>query len=211
MEEEIQANPKASLGQMLLSFIRIGSFTIGGGMAMLPLMEGEFVDKRRWLNHDEMLDILAVAQTLPGVIAINTSIMVGYRTRKLKGALVASAGMILPSFFVILIIATFLDSLSGITWLSRFFAGIRAGVSALLLITVIRMGSKMLNSWFTWTLSIAALLALLVFDVHFMIVIGASAVLGLAYQYIPLAFLRKKNSDKTLSSKDSDSEQKGSN
>ena len=89
------------------TFFRIGAFTIGGGYAMIPMIESEVVDKHKWLSKEEFLDLIAVAQSCPGVFAINMSIFIGYKLRKIKGAIAASIGTALPSFVIILLIAMF--------------------------------------------------------------------------------------------------------
>jgi chromate transporter len=165
---------------MFLSFLKIGAFTIGGGLAMLPLIEREFVVRRRWVDHDGMVDILAVAQTLPGVIALNTSLIVGYRTRGFAGALAAAAGMVLPSFLIILAIAGSLTALREQDWARRAFAGVRAGVTALILVSVLRMGRRVLTELRPALIALAAFAALSVFDVHFIFVVAGAAIAGLA-------------------------------
>ena len=90
-----------------VTFFRIGLFTVGGGYVMLPMIEDEVVDKKKWINKGDFLDILAVAQTVPGVFAVNMSINIGYRLRKVPGALACALGCVLPSFLIILAIALF--------------------------------------------------------------------------------------------------------
>ena len=90
-----------------VTFFRIGLFTVGGGYVMLPMIEDEVVDKKKWINKGDFLDLLAVAQTVPGVFAVNMSINIGYRLRKVPGALACALGCVLPSFLIILAIALF--------------------------------------------------------------------------------------------------------
>jgi chromate transporter len=119
------------LVRMFLTFFRIGAFTIGGGYAMLPLIEREFVEKQGWVSEDEIVDIFAIVQSVPGVIAINSSIFIGYRIAGLAGALAATLGMVLPSFIIISVIAAFFVQFRDIPAVQNAFAGIRAGVTAL--------------------------------------------------------------------------------
>ena len=95
----------ASYWQIFISFFKIGSFTLGGGYAMIPLIQQEVVDKKGWLKESEFVEMMAIAQSAPGPIALNTAIFVGYKTRGIKGVIFSSLGTILPSFIVILLIA----------------------------------------------------------------------------------------------------------
>jgi chromate transporter len=164
---------------MFLSFFKIGAFTIGGGYAMLPLIEREFVEVRRWVTPEEIVDIFAVTQSLPGVIAINASLFVGYRAGKMAGALVAAAGIILPSFLTILAIAVFLVNAQDNMWLQKAFAGVRAGVTAMILLSGIKLGKAILRNPPAWVLAALAFLAMVGFGVNAMLVIPAAALAGL--------------------------------
>ena len=94
--------------KLFLTFLKIGAFTFGGGWAMISIIEKEIVDKHKWLGREEFLDQLAVAQSLPGILAVNISVAVGDRLRGMKGSVCAALGTILPSFLIILVIAVFL-------------------------------------------------------------------------------------------------------
>lgn len=96
------------LFNLFTTFFKIGAFTFGGGWAMISLIEREMVDKRKWIEHSEFLDLLAVAQSMPGLLAVNVAVVVGDKLRGLRGSIAASAGTILPSFIIILAIAIFL-------------------------------------------------------------------------------------------------------
>jgi chromate transporter len=163
---------------MFASFFKIGAFTIGGGYAMLPLIEREFVEVRGWVTQEEILDVFAVAQSLPGVIAINTSICIGYKIGGFPGALVASAGMIIPSFVSILVIAVFLINMQNNQWIQKAFAGVRAGVTAMILLAAIKLGKAILRNPPAWVLGALSCLALVFFDVNAILVILASALAG---------------------------------
>ena len=123
---------------LFITFAKIGAFTFGGGWAMISIIEREVVDKRRWLDRAEFLDLLAVAQSLPGILAVNISVVVGDKLRGLKGAVVASAGTILPCFLIILLIAMFLtpEMIIENPILAAMFKGIRPVVVALILAPV---------------------------------------------------------------------------
>lgn len=111
-------------------------FTIGGGYAMIPLIEREVVN-RGWLDKQDFMDLFAVTQSLPGIFAVNISIFVGYKLKKLKGSILCALGTILPSFFIILIIALFFNRFQDNVWVMKIFNGIRPAVVALILIPCI--------------------------------------------------------------------------
>lgn len=181
-EQNIPPQPRASareLFSMFLSFFKIGAFTIGGGYAMLPLMEQEFVQHRKWVDPVEMVDVFAVAQSLPGVIAINASIYIGYKVDRIRGALVAALGVILPSFLVILGIAAVLFQFQENPWVQKAFAGVRAGVTALILLAGIKLGKAVLKNRTAWFIGMGAFLLLVVFRVQAVVVILASGLVGL--------------------------------
>lgn len=172
---------------MFSSFFKIGAFTIGGGYAMLPLIEREFVDVRDWVTEEDIIDIFAIAQSLPGAIAINTSIFIGYRLAGVVGALVALAGMILPSFFSILIIAALLVNIRDNPWVQKAFSGVRAGVTAMILLSGLKLGRTILQSPSTWIIAGLSFLALVVFHIHVIPIILAGGLMGLVIQAIQRA------------------------
>lgn len=114
------------------TFFKIGAFTLGGGYAMIPIIESEVVDKHRWIEKAEFLDLIAIAQSCPGVFAINISIFVGYKLRKIKGALCTALGTALPSFVIILLIAMFFKRFQDNATVAAMFNGIRPAVVALI-------------------------------------------------------------------------------
>lgn len=133
------AEAKVSCMLLFWTFAKIGAFTFGGGWAMISIIEREVVDKRHWLERTEFLDLLAVAQSLPGILAVNIAVVVGDKLRSLKGSLAASAGTIMPCFLIILAIAMFLtpETITGNPVLSAIFKGIRPVVVALIIAPVV--------------------------------------------------------------------------
>ena len=125
--------------QLFVSFLKIGAFTFGGGWAMISIIEREIVDKHHWIEKDDFLDLLAIAQSLPGILAVNIATAVGDKLRGLKGGIVAAAGTILPSFLIILAIAIFLtpDMIKNNRAISAVFMGIRPAVVALIIAPVV--------------------------------------------------------------------------
>ena len=121
------------------TFVKIGAFTLGGGYAMIPLIEAEVVEKRGWVSKDEFVDMLAIAQSCPGVFAINISVFIGYKMRKTAGALCTALGTALPSFLIILAIAMCFRHFIDIPWVSAMFMGIRPAVVALIAVPTFNM------------------------------------------------------------------------
>lgn len=125
--------------KMFLTFFKIGAFTFGGGYAMIPIIQEEIVNKRKWIDENEFLDAIAVAQGSPGPVAVNTSIYVGYRVGGLAGALMCLLGTILPSFFIILVVAKFFYQYRNNPILDKVFLGIRPAIVALILSAVYKL------------------------------------------------------------------------
>lgn len=147
--------------QLFSSFLRIGAFTFGGGWAMISLIEREVVDAKKWISREEFLDLLAVAQSLPGVLAINIAVAVGDHLRGMKGSVAAALGTIVPCFMIILTIAIFLtpDLIQNNHVVSSIFKGIRPAVVALIIAPVITSARAMKIGWKTvWIPVVVALL-----------------------------------------------------
>ena len=128
---------------LFITFAKIGLFTFGGGLAMISLIENICVEQKKWITHEEMMNVTVIAQSTPGPIAINCATYVGYKKRGFAGAIAATVGMVLPSFIIIFIISRFLDSFLEITWIANAFKGIRIAVGILILDVAINMISKM--------------------------------------------------------------------
>ena len=139
------------LNPFFLTFFRIGLFTLGGGYAMIPLIEAEVVNKRQWIDKTMFMDLIAVAQSCPGVFAINLSIFIGYRLKGVKGAVLSTLGTALPSLLIILAIAMFFQNFQDVPWVAATFAGIRPAVVALIAIPTWNMakgaGINLMNCW----------------------------------------------------------------
>lgn len=128
--------------ELFYSFLKIGTFTIGGGYAMVPLIEKEVVENKKWVEKREFIDILALAQSSPGPIAINTAVFVGYKTGGLIGILFTTLGSVLPSILSILIIATFFTNIKDNIIVEKIFKGIRPAVVSLICVSVIGFGKN---------------------------------------------------------------------
>ena len=125
--------------QLFMTFLKIGAFTFGGGYAMIPLIEREVIDHRKWVERTDFLDLLTLAQSAPGPIALNTTVFVGYRVRGLRGALAAILGIILPSFCAILAIAILFSDIRHNAWVDAAFRGMRPAVVALIVAPVLSL------------------------------------------------------------------------
>lgn len=126
--------------ELFFVFFKIGAFTLGGGYAMLPLVEEELVRKKKWTSKKEFLDMTAMAQSAPGILAINMAIFSGYKLCSYRGAVLAALGAVLPSFCIILLIALFFQDFRHNVWVEKIFAGIRPAVVALIAVPVLRLG-----------------------------------------------------------------------
>lgn len=166
---------------LFLTFFRIGLFTLGGGYAMIPLIEAEIVDKHKWIDKDMFLDLIAVAQSCPGVFAINLSIFIGYRLRGIRGAVVTSLGTALPSLLIILAIAMFFQNFQDVPWVAAAFAGIRPAVVALIAIPTWNMaksaGINLINCW----IPIASAMLIWLLGVNPIYIILAAGIGGYVY------------------------------
>lgn len=175
---------------LFLSFAKIGLFTFGGGYAMISLIERVCVEKKRWITHDDMMNITVIAESTPGPIAINCATFVGYRQKGFCGAVAATLGIILPSFCIIYLISVCLDHFLEIEWIAYGFQGIKCAVGVLILDAAIKMISKMKKALpcAVTTCSFTAMLLVNIFALNI-----SSIVLMLTAATVSLAvFLKKK-------------------
>jgi len=183
--------------QLFVSFLKIGAFTFGGGWAMISIIEREIVERHNWIEKEDFLDLLAIAQSLPGILAVNIATAVGDKLRGMKGGIVAAAGTILPSFLIILAIAGFLtpDMIKNNRVISAIFMGIRPAVVALIIAPVITSARSAGLTWKTVWIPLAVAL-LISFDLGFVsnpilyIILGGAG--GFLCWRIPSRRLNKK-------------------
>ena len=159
--------------RLFAAFFKIGAFTFGGGYAMIALIENEVVEKKKWITHDTMMDIVVVAESTPGPVAINTATFVGYRLAGAPGSAAATFGVVLPSFVIIFLISSFLENFLEITWVANAFRGIQAAVAYL----ICNAGWKMLKKTekkvlpiTVFALALAAMIAINLFDLSFSVI-----------------------------------------
>ena len=147
---------KFSYWQLFLVFAKIGTFTIGGGYAMIPVIERE-LSRRGWIGGNDLDDIVVLAQSAPGLLAVNMAIYAGYKVRGIRGSIVATVGAVIPSFLIILLIAMFFTSFKDNEIVRRIFQGIRPVAVALILVPAVDMARKGCTNWWTWLLAAATL------------------------------------------------------
>ncbi|MDP4143609.1 MAG: chromate transporter [Bacillota bacterium] len=146
-------------------FFKVGSFTFGGGLAMLPLIQKEVVDNQHWVEEEEILDVFAISQSVPGVIAINSSIFVGSKVMGLSGAIAAALGVILPAFIAILLVLLVLTGLKNNPYVDKVFAGIRAASAALILLSAIKLGKAAVRTKIDYAVAAAAFVIIVLFNI----------------------------------------------
>ncbi len=174
----MKTSPK-KLFKIFTTFFRIGAFTFGGGYAMIPLIQHEAVEKNGWISDDDILEIVAIAESTPGPIAINSATFVGYRTAGVLGSALATFGVVLPSFVVITLIAMVLKEFGDIQAVQYAFSGIRVGVLALLAKALIGMFKKSPKGWAAYVAMAAAFVITSFTNIHVLFVIAGCAVFGL--------------------------------
>lgn len=181
-ESTTRARKSANIyAEVFGTFLRIGLFTIGGGYAMLPLIQSEVVERRKWIDERQFVDLVAMAQSCPGVFAVNMSVFIGYKLRQLRGAICATLGTALPSLVIILLVAMFFRCIQDNPTIEAIFRGIRPAVVALIAAPVFSMARTaritLTNCW----IPVAAALLIWLFSVNPVYIILAAAVGGYLY------------------------------
>ena len=166
---------------LFLIFLKIGFFTLGGGYAMIPQIEAEIVDRHKWMDRKEFLDLIAVAQTCPGALAVNMSVFVGYKLKKLPGAIMATLGVALPSFIIILLIAMFLGKFKDNAVVTSIFNGIRPAVVALIAAPVFSLARAARITWTNCWIPIASALFIYLLGVNPIYILVAAGMCGYLY------------------------------
>ncbi len=172
--------------ELFLAFFKIGAFTFGGGYAMIPLIQREAVENKKWVSDEDILDIVAIAESTPGPIAINSATFVGFKTAGVWGSFFATLGVVLPSFVIISLIAYLLSEFAHIDAVKYAFFGIRAGVLALVTKSLWTMFKKAPKGAVSKVIMALALLLVAFFSVNALVVIVLGAVLGLVYSEIKI-------------------------
>lgn len=170
------------LWDLYSSFFRIGGLTFGGGYAMLPMLQREVITKHRWVTEEEVLDIYAIGQCTPGIIAVNTATMIGYRKRGILGAIAATMGEVSPSLIIITLLATILLNVQDNQWVQHAFTGIRVAVCALITQSVLALAKKSLIDIPTILLYVLVVVSTFIFAVSPILVILFAIFFGLSVQ-----------------------------
>lgn len=165
--------------ELVVSFFKIGIMTFGGGYAMLPMLQRELVENRKWVTEEEILNYFAIGQCTPGVIAVNTATFVGYKRCKIPGSIFATIGVVLPSMIIITIIAAVLSNFAHIPAVQHAFAGIRIAVSALIVASVIKLIKTNVKSIAQIIIAVAAFVLVAVFGQNPVFAVIGAAVAGL--------------------------------
>ena len=167
-----------SYWQLFWTFVKVSAFTIGGGMAMISVVRDILVVKRKWMSEDEFMDIVAISQALPGLMAVNTAIFIGYRLLGTKGSIVATLGSILPPFIIILAIAMVFTGYKDNKVVEAIFKGIRPAVVALIALPTIQMAIRQRLDWLSGAIALATMLLiafLKVSPIYIILVVGVIA------------------------------------
>ena len=165
-------------------FAKIGAFTIGGGVAKIPLIEKEIVQKNKWVDEDDFIDIISIAQSAPGLIAVNVSIFIGHKIAGLKGSIVATLGSILPPFLIILLVASVFTSFRDNQTIQAIFKGIRPAVVSLIIAPAVRFAKKSHFDIFKILIFIATILLIAFGGVSPIIIIVATIIGSVIYTYV---------------------------
>jgi len=172
------SDKRPSLFDLFFTFFRIGAFTFGGGIAMLPLLTKECVESKKWVSEDEILNYFAIGQCTPGIIAVNTATFVGYKTRGILGGIFATAGVILPGSLIILLLASVFKKFSSNEYLVKAFNGIRIAVVAVILNSIIDLAKKGLKTYSQAAVTIVSFILLELLGVSPVIIVCLTIILG---------------------------------
>lgn len=167
--------------ELFCAFFKIGLFTFGGGYAMIPLIQREAVEKKKWITDADMLDIIAIAESTPGPIAINSSTFIGYQTAGVISSACATMGVVLPSFLIIFTLSSIIRQFTENVYVQYAFFGIRAGVLALIVKALITMIKQCPKNVFSYVIAALAFIATTFFSINVLYVIIASALIGLIW------------------------------
>jgi len=172
--------------QLFWSFFKIGAFTLGGGYVMIPLIEQEIVKRRRWITAEEFTETLALAQSAPGPIAINSAVFVGYKMRGMKGVLASVFGTVIPSFTVILVIAMFFSNIRDNEVIARIFKGLRPAVVALIAVSFVQILQKKKFIWHFTLISFLSAAAVFLLKISPIMVILIAATGGIVINRVKM-------------------------
>lgn len=183
---------KTSLLTLFTTFLKIGAFTFGGGYAMIPIIQKEAIENHGWISQDDMLDIIAIAESTPGVLAVNSATFVGYKVRGFWGSVVCTLGVVLPAFVIISLLSYFIAQVRDNKWVAAAFQGIRAGVVVLIINAVTKLAKGCPKDAFNYALMGIAFVLVAVFNLQVIPVIIGAALLGIVYTLLVLPKIKKE-------------------
>jgi chromate transporter len=173
-----------TLWKLFWVFFKVGCFTFGGGLAMLPLIQKEVVDKQKWIEEEDILDTFAIAQSAPGVIAVNTSILIGRNVAGVNGAVAAVLGVVLPAFLSIILLLMLLMGLTDNIYVGKVFTGIRAASAALILMSAIKLGKAAIKGKMGYFIALISFLLIIVFNISAAWAVVFGGITGYAVYWI---------------------------
>lgn len=176
--------PRHPLFELFVTFFKIGALTFGGGYAMMPIMRREVVENKKWVDDDDILKILVISESTPGVLAVNSATFIGYKIAGFKGSLIATLGVVLPSFLIISLISLFIIEFKALTLVSYAFYGIQAGVAILILRAALKLSKKITFNIFSIIILIGSMAVSLLTSFSVIYILIISAFLGIAYGMI---------------------------
>lgn len=191
-ERKDKTKYSASLLQLFWTFFKVGAFTFGGGYAMISILEEELVSKKKWVTSQDMLDMIVIAESTPGVIAVNAATSIGFKLRGVLGALLSTLGVVLPSFLIIFGLSFAIQAFQSNEWYKAAFRGIQACVTILIVNAFVKVSKNINKDVFSFVLLVAAFAVAVFtnFNVIFLIIIGG--VLGIVYMLIKDAVVKNK-------------------
>ncbi len=188
---EKQETKLQKLLTLFTTFFKMSLFTVGGGYAMLPVMEQEFVKRKKWVKPEDIVDVLAIVQSVPGIIAVNAAVFVGNKVGGIAGGVAAGLGVVTPSYIIIVIIAAFMKGLGHVELIEKAFTGVRAGVCALILLAAISLGKKVMKGRFEWIMAAAAFVCIVILEINVMLLVALGGIIGIIRYYINLKKMNK--------------------
>lgn len=170
--------------QLFITFLRIGAFTFGGGYAMIPLIQKEVSQSKKWLSEQEILEVVAIAETTPGPIAVNMATFVGYKVAKEAGAIVATIGVVIPSFAIIMLIVSLFNRYMEYPIVQNAFWGVRIAVLALIIKAFVSMLKACPKNYLSYIVACLSFIAVAILNINALIVIAIAALCGVVIQGI---------------------------
>lgn len=195
-----------NLWNLFLIFFKIGFFTFGGGYAMIPIFQREISDKRKWITSDEIINLFTMAQSIPGAIAVNTSILIGYKLKKNMGALITTLGIVLPSYITITVIAFFFDSIEKNFYVLTTLRGINAAVVALIVVACISAFKSGIKDKFGLFMLLLSLIVVKVLNLNPIYIIIFGLLLGCLIFFLFKEKMKEKFQNKKLNNKEEHNE-----